>query len=152
MTSLIHPGGNTNTSGGIYKTLTGVLTQDGGDRPEVQNIAIIITDGKPTRDYNLTFPYAELLQQRAKVFVVGVTDQVDADILQKLSSQPRELDKNYFESASFDQLRNIVGTLLETTCVATTPAPTGKITEGPASAGYPCRGVTVAGLSGVEYR
>ena len=127
VSTLRHPGGNTNTSGGLYETFSVVLTPEHGDRPSVQNIVILITDGKPTRDVDKTFPYANTLQTRAQVFVVGVTDQVDTETLKKLSSAPHEPDKNYFESASFEQLRNIVSTLLQTTCVSTTPAPSGKV-------------------------
>ena len=127
--SFRHPGGNTNTSGGQYVTFTDLFQETAGDRKNVQNIVILITDGKPTRDVPTTFTNADELQKYAKVFVVGITSQVKAETLEKLSSQPRRKGSEYFESAKFEDLKGIVELLLQTTCVITTPAPTGKRTK-----------------------
>ena len=40
-------------------------------RPDRRNIAIILTDGKSTRDTSNTIPFAEELQKIASVFVLG---------------------------------------------------------------------------------
>ena len=39
-------GGNTNTSGGLRVMHSNVFTTQNGDRPNVMNIALVITDGK----------------------------------------------------------------------------------------------------------
>jgi len=125
VSSLQHGGGNTNTSGGIFKLLSEVFVVANGDRPDVQNIVILITDGKPTRDVNLLPDYINRLQAAASVFAVGVTSQIDAETLRNFSSLPREKDRQYFESPSFNRLSEIVTNLLKTTCAATTPRPSG---------------------------
>ena len=61
---------NTNTSGGIYVMMTQLFTVANGDRPNVPNIAIVITDGLSTYDHNLTIPYAMEAKQRG-IYIVG---------------------------------------------------------------------------------
>ena len=51
--------GNTNTSGGLYYMNTEIFKTSNGDRPNVDNIAIVITDGQSTWDTHLTGPYAK---------------------------------------------------------------------------------------------
>ena len=55
---------NTNTSGGLYVMMTQVFKVSRGDRPEVPDTAIVITDGRSTYDSNLTIPYAEQAKRR----------------------------------------------------------------------------------------
>ena len=50
--------GNTNTSGGLFKMNREVFVEANGDRPDIDNIAIVLTDGASTRDTNLLIPYA----------------------------------------------------------------------------------------------
>lgn len=57
-------GGNTNTSGSLWLMMDQVFTEENGDRPDVPNIAIMVTDGKATWDTQFTIPYAE--EARAK--------------------------------------------------------------------------------------
>ena len=52
-------GGNTNTTGGLREMRTNVFSSDGGDRANVRDICILITDGMPTREVGghcLQFP------------------------------------------------------------------------------------------------
>ena len=67
---------NTNTSGGLYVVLSQLLTADSGNRQDVNNFVIVITDGKSTHDSELTIPYARELYERADttVFSVGITN------------------------------------------------------------------------------
>ena len=49
-----------------------------GDRDNVSNICIIITDGNSTRDVNQTIPQAEMAHaENITIFSVGITDDVD---------------------------------------------------------------------------
>ena len=47
-----------------------------GDRVNVLNTAIVITDGQSNVNPTQTIPEAEELQKFAEVFVVGVTDEI----------------------------------------------------------------------------
>ena len=121
-----YPGANTNTSGGIYRARVDLFDVVRGDRPNVPNLAIIITDGKSTFDSDKTIPYAEELRaQGTENVVIGVTNSVDENELRLISSLPQEVNKNYFTSPDFQELENIITGLLESACVeTTTPAPT----------------------------
>ena len=56
---LEYVGGNTNTSGGLRVMMTQQFSVANGDRPNVQDIAIVITDGESTFDKNRTISDAE---------------------------------------------------------------------------------------------
>jgi len=43
-------GGNTNTTGGLRLMRQQIFSADHGDRPDVPNLCIMITDGIPTRE------------------------------------------------------------------------------------------------------
>ena len=53
-----------------------VFNPDTGDRLNVPNIAIVITDGHSNVDSELTLRDAKELQEYATVYVVGVTNQI----------------------------------------------------------------------------
>ena len=69
--------GFTNTSGGLRLMRTEQFTTQRGDRPDVPNVAIVITDATSNKDQNLTIPEA-LAAQRAGVtmFTVGFTEEM----------------------------------------------------------------------------
>ena len=120
--ALVYPGGRTNTYEGLTLAL-GVLNGP-GSRPRAQKIVIVITDGVPTVNPELTEGAALALQQVARVFAVGVTDQISEGILRTLSSQPQLIGETYFTSATFQGLDVVLDQVLEQTClVPTTVAP-----------------------------
>lgn len=43
-------GGNTNTTGGLREMRTKVFSTAGGDRPNIRDLCVLITDGVPTRE------------------------------------------------------------------------------------------------------
>lgn len=121
-----YPGRNTNTSGGIYVARTQVFHQN-GDRPQIPNVAIILTDGKSTFDRQKTVPFAEELRQDGtQVISVGITNSIDEVELKAMSSLPQLQNQNYFTSASFQELENVIDGLVQTACVGTTTAPKSK--------------------------
>jgi collagen type VI alpha len=61
---------NTNTSGGLYVMMTELFNTVNGDRPNVPNTAIVITDGLSTWDHNLTVPYA-IEAKRLGIRIIG---------------------------------------------------------------------------------
>ena len=118
-----YPGANTNTSGGLWIARSEVFNPNHGDRPDVPNVAIIITDGKSTFDNQLTVPTAESLRSDGTlVLAIGVTSSVDEEELRAISSLPQREGQQYFTSPDFQQLDRIINGLLATAC-ATSPRP-----------------------------
>ena len=120
-----YPGANTNTSGGLYVVRSQLFNVNNGDRPNVPNLLIAITDGKSTFDNTRTVPIAEDLRgDGVNIVAVGITNSVDEAELRAISSRPQVRDQNYFTSPDFQQLGQIIDRLLASACViTTTPRP-----------------------------
>jgi len=70
-------GGNTNTTGGLRVMRTQVFQQAYGDRPDVPNVCILITDGVPTREVDgLAAEVGMDKNAQIRVLGIGVTNQV----------------------------------------------------------------------------
>jgi len=70
-------GGNTNTTGGLWLMRTEIFNQANGDRQEVENVAILITDGNPTREVDKLDDEVRLIKaSRIRILGVGVTNAV----------------------------------------------------------------------------
>lgn len=124
-----YPGRNTNTSGGLYIARTQIFNGQNGDRPNVRNVAIVITDGKSTWDNEKTVPYAEdLRKDGVEVITIGITNSVDENELKAMSSPPQQRHINYFTSANFQELEDIIDRLVQRACVATPAPPSSKCT------------------------
>ena len=122
--TISYVGANTNTSGGLYIMRTQQFTQANGDRPNVQNIGIVVTDGESTFDKEKTVPEAEAARaQGIRVYSVGITSAVNEVELRSMASMPQELDKQYWTSSDFQVLNGIVDTLVAETCATPTPTP-----------------------------
>ena len=79
---------------------------------------IIVTDGVPF-PANLRDPTIESaaqLQRIATTFAVGITNQIDVELLSFLSSVPRLQNVNYFTSPDFDELEASLVPLLASVC------------------------------------
>ena len=108
--------GNTNTSGGLYIVINKLLFGRGGNRQDVQDYVIIFTDGLPNQDVDLTEPYAQEIQAVATMFSIGVTNEVNIETLQYLSSPPRVVNETYFITQGFQSLGLIVDEIVRVTC------------------------------------
>jgi collagen type VI alpha len=110
-------GGNTNTSGGIRAMFLNQFTQARGDREDVQNIAIVITDGKSTFDSARTVPDANSAKNAGiTVFSVGITNATNEDELRLISSPPQQMNQNYWLSADFNSLNTMTTQIVAETC------------------------------------
>ena len=70
-------GGNTNTTGGLRLARTVCFNRANGDRADVPNVAILITDGIPTREVELLPGEVDTIKGLGiRIVGVGVTDQV----------------------------------------------------------------------------
>ncbi len=118
---------NTNTSSGIYTMRTEQFTLANGDRSGITNVAIVLTDGESTFSRENTLPYAlDAQNQGVVMYAVGITNNVNEIEVQGISSQPRQLNQNYFLAADFSDLSGIVDTIVNAVCgqVVVVPTPT----------------------------
>jgi len=72
-----YKGYRTNTTGGLYIARTRLFDPKYGNRPNVTNIIILITDGVPTVDADKLQAEVDLIKaENIKIIAVGVTDDV----------------------------------------------------------------------------
>lgn len=81
----------TNTADGLQKTREIVFRDGYGDRTDLDNVVIIITDGIPTIRAQDTVTEANLLKEIAEVIVVGITDGVDIPTLEAIATNPNDV-------------------------------------------------------------
>ena len=75
--NITYIGGNTNTTGGLRLMRTAIFNAANGDRTDNTNVAILITDGNPTRDVNQLPDEVRLIRSLGiRILGVGVTDRV----------------------------------------------------------------------------
>ena len=95
-------GGNTNTADALKAMNEVMFIESNGDRPNVKNIGVILTDGKSTDS-----TYVPQEAERAElngihIFAIGVGLR-DTDELKEIASVPAS--KNAFVLQGFDELR-----------------------------------------------
>jgi Mg-chelatase subunit ChlD len=72
-----YDGGNTNTTGGLRVMRTDIFNTYNGDRPDVTNVCILVTDGVPTREVaGLTTEVQNVRNAGIRVIGVGITNAV----------------------------------------------------------------------------
>ena len=81
----------TNTAEALKVTRERCFSEANGDRPKVQNLAIMITDGRPEPDTQIrmsqTLNEAEALKESGTIILtIGVTNDVDRQFLDAVSS------------------------------------------------------------------
>ena len=75
--NIAYIGGNTNTTGGLRLMRTEVFNPSNGDRPRIPNVAILITDGIPTREVaELPAEVQRNKNRGTRIVGVGVTNAV----------------------------------------------------------------------------
>ena len=123
--------GHTNTTGGLKVAREQVFNSQ-GDRPEADNLLILISDGTPTKDVDDLIPLARAMKSRDNIRIigVGVSDAVNVTTFQMIVSDP--FSSHYFGVDDFDELQSIIGALIAQAC-RTMPPPTAPIpTSSPA--------------------
>ncbi len=116
---LAYLGQTTNTPEGFRITREQCFNTANGDRPNVQNLCIFISDGVPfpadRRDPAIR--EAESLRNAGVLIIpIGVTDVIDRDLLRAISSPPQVEGENYFIAADFTALGEIRRAVGEGTC------------------------------------
>ena len=96
--------GNTNTAGALRTLRTEMFSLGRGDRPEVPNVALIVTDGLSNVNDSDTIPQALLARDAGiEIYAVGI-GLVDTRELDGLASRP--IDVHRFSAEHFSQLQN----------------------------------------------
>lgn len=112
---LVHPSGETNIAAALRRMRTDVFTSHRGDRANVKNIALIITDGNPNVDAASVPREAQAAKDAdIEIFAVGITEDVDDYTLNGLASDPD--DDHVFRVSDFNQLYRIVNEVIRKSC------------------------------------
>ena len=106
--------GSTNTADALETMWSEMYTPQNGDRPDVPNVAIVITDGVSNINSRRTIPEAE--QARAKgihIYAIGIglTDTTELD---GIASKP--VEENRFSVQDFSELRNLRSKVFTALC------------------------------------
>eukprot|EP00918_Siedleckia_nematoides_P036496 GHVU01079281.1.p1 GENE.GHVU01079281.1~~GHVU01079281.1.p1 ORF type:complete len:553 (-),score=30.11 GHVU01079281.1:425-2083(-) len=110
-----YTGGHTNTSGAIRLMRRELFRSDRGDRDDIRNVVLLITDGESTIDSNLTIPEAEMAKNEdAVIFVVGITNMINEDELKNIASTP--VVDHYFNSTDIDMLYSLETQIIKHVC------------------------------------
>ena len=115
-----HTSGETNIAEGLRLMREQVFTQ-AGDRRNVKNIAIVITDGVANEAAERVGVEARRArdEQKIEIFTIGITNQIDEFELELIASQPYSQHK--FLTPNFQTLRDIVAEVKKRACDATSP-------------------------------
>ena len=117
ISTLPYQGGNTNTTGGLRVARQQLFVSNAGDRSEASNIIVLVTDGKPTREVEgLTREVTQIKDLGTTIIGVGVTNQVDENLMRQLVSAPNT--ENYIYVSDFNLLPSIVQRVTSSSCNA----------------------------------
>ena len=106
--------GSTNTADALNTMRTQMYTAANGDRPDVPNVAIVITDGVSNINSRRTIPEAE--QARAEgihIYAIGI-GLSDTTELDGIASKP--VDDNRFSVQEFSELRTLRDKVFASLC------------------------------------
>ena len=97
--------GSTNTADALNTMRTEMFTRANGDRPNVPNICIVVTDGVSNINSRRTIPEAEQARKQGiHIYAIGIglTDTTELD---GIASQPAS--ENSFAVQEFSELRTL---------------------------------------------
>ena len=112
-------GGYTNTPAGLTVAYRTILQESVGDRPDVPNVAVVITDGAANVGTTMLSSVAAELQKKATVICVGISQNVYPDELEDIATSHDLV----FNATDFSALAGKVNTIVEGICKAV-PTPT----------------------------
>ena len=116
---IAYMGQETNTPEALKVTREQCFNRANGDRHNVQNLAIFISDGVPYPDNRRDPAIVEaqaLKGSSVSVIAIGVTDIIDKDLLRIISSPPQIEGQNFFTAVAFTDLATIRRAVGEGTC------------------------------------
>jgi uncharacterized protein YegL len=98
--SIVYEGRGTNTGLAIKWVVDNAFKEEFGDRPEVPNKVLLITDGR-ARDPPILKVQSGRLQEEATVYALGIGKQIDYVELNRIASKPSERHVLYVDNFSF---------------------------------------------------
>lgn len=98
--SIVYEGRGTNTGQAIRWVVDNAFRAEFGDRPEVPNKVLLITDGR-ARDPPVLKVESKRLQEQATVYALGIGKQIDYVELNRIASDPSERHVLYVDNFSF---------------------------------------------------
>lgn len=106
--------GSTNTADSLKVMRTKMFSAAQGDRPDVPNICLILTDGVSNINSRRTIPEAELARNEGiHIYAIGIGLQ-DTRELDGIATPPKE--ENSFNVQSFDELSVLSERVFEAFC------------------------------------
>lgn len=109
-----YPGGTTNTAGAIQQVREGMFTVANGDRPNIPNILVLITDGI-SNDPNATMAQAILTRNAGiSIITIGVGSEINQNELEGVASYPAS--SNVIRVEDENSFMTIVPTLAQALC------------------------------------
>lgn len=103
-----------------------LFRHDRGDRPDIRNLVLLITDGESTKDSNLTIPEAQKAKDEdAVIFVVGITNMINEEELKNIASKP--VSDHYFNSTDIGMLYSLETQIIKHVCRPENPNTVRKI-------------------------
>ena len=104
------------------------FTANPGDRSDVQNIVVVITDGESNIDQATTLTEAQTVQDAGiTMYSIGVNNAVDMAEVSGMSSQPRVLNQNYWLVVDFASLNAVADDIASAICVTGRSVVEGKL-------------------------
>ena len=123
---LVYDNGHTNTTGGLRAARMELFARD---RPDVPDVILLMTDGKPTREEGgLISEASRIKADGIQLIGVGVGSDVDANLIRSLVTTPP--NDFYFPVSDFNSLRNRLDSIVGATCravVSTTTQPLNRM-------------------------
>ncbi|XP_059165058.1 von Willebrand factor D and EGF domain-containing protein-like isoform X2 [Physella acuta] len=111
--------GWTNTADGLRTMRTTMFSPAHGDRPNVPNIAVVITDGQSNTNRERTIPEAEAAKdQGIQIYAIGVGAGITEE-LNNIASKP--VDDFRFTVQDYKQLKDLKQKLFSAICAALPP-------------------------------
>ena len=107
----------TNTQSALNKMTYDQFQLAMGDRPNVPNYAIVLTDGRSNVFPENTVPTAQLAKdQGTYIYAIGIGPDTDINELRDISSPPQQFNISWSSLPTFDLLRSQVSTVVNRIC------------------------------------
>ena len=109
-------GSSSNIGEGIRYMRENMFTSSSGDRVQVPNVAVLLTD---SRSPDETAAWKQSVSARnagIHIVTVGIGNNINIDELLAISSEPSEVGKSLLKAPSFDQLPNYRDVLSDALC------------------------------------
>lgn len=106
----------TNPADALKMACKNILTKEKGERKDKQNVVIMLTDGEKNigSDPESISHYCRT-QKNAKIFGIGVTNDVNFDQLKTIVSRP--VINHIFNSTTFSTLESLLTSIAKNICV-----------------------------------